>query len=163
MIRIDDTRQTGEEILHFSRWLLSSKYRLMARFLGDLKTVPSPQRVIELEARYRRALQHGERIYAANGVVSILLALGVLTAAASALADVTGLAAPIGPLERVAAVAASASIALIALRLAFDRYLERVDVVATFLATLLFKAAPSPGGPDAPRTGPTAMPRPEKT
>lgn len=139
-LKIDDSRSTGEEILHFWRWLFVSKYHLISRFLGDLKSTPSAGRVDELDERLRRALRHGERVYQARSVVNLLLALGVVTAAAGAIADTSGLEAPFGLLERVAALAASVSLALIVLRLAFGRYLERVDVAATFLAMLIAKA-----------------------
>ena len=136
-LRFDDEARTGDEILDFWRWLLVSKYRLMGRFLGDLKATPDASRAAELDVRYRRALQQGERAYQLRSIVSILLALGVLMAAGSALAQMANLDASAGPVERVAAVATSTSVALLALRLVLDRYLERIDVAAIFLATLM--------------------------
>lgn len=131
---LDDEHHVGEEALHFARWFSQSKYRLMAEFLGEIARAPEERDPSRLKDRFARAVAHAHRVHQARGVVTGLLALGVVAAAASAVGDALGLAAPIGLLERAAALSASAALVLVAIRLALDRYLERVDVAAIFLA-----------------------------
>lgn len=138
----DDEHTLGEEALHFTKWFTRSKYHLMRRFLGELRRAPETRDAGTLELRYRRALTHALRVQRARTVVTFLLALGVIAAAASAVANVLDVALPTGFLERAAAFSASVSVALVAVRLLLDRYLERVDVSATFLAIQLATARP---------------------
>lgn len=140
-LALDDEHRVGAEALHFTRWFLRSKYRLMGEFLGDLSRAPAERDPAVLRERFSRAIQHAHRVHQARSFVTALLALGVFTAAGSAVGDALGMAAPFGLLERVAAIAASASVLLVALRLLFDRYLERVDVAATFLGIELATCA----------------------
>ena len=139
-LSLDDDHHAGEEVLHFTTWLLRSKYRLMGEFLGDLQADPSARDATILRARFCRALQHAERVQRARGVVTLLLALGVLTTAATTVANALGVDAPLGALEQAAAIAGSATLLLVALRLLFDRYLERVDVAAMFLGMQMTNA-----------------------
>lgn len=135
----------GEEALHFTRWFAQSKYRLMGEFLGEIERAPETRSVPDLRSRYCRALEHGQRVHQARGIVTLLLAIGVVAAAVSTIANAldapAALAADVAAwtafLERLAAISASVSVLLIAIRLAMDRYLERIDVTATFLAMQL--------------------------
>lgn len=146
----DEDHRIGEEALHFTKWFMRSKYDLMGRFLGELCQDPSQRDVDTLRARYRRALHHAQRVHVARGVVTFLLALGVIAAATSAVAGVLDVDLPTGFLERAAAVSASASVVLVAARLLLDRYLERCDVAATFLAIELATARGAPAASRAP-------------
>lgn len=122
----------GDEALEFTRWFAKSKYQLMGSFLGELTgSDGGPKQVRE---RFCRTLTHAHRVHAVRGVVTFVLALGVLAAAASAVANAIDVPAPTGILERAAAISTSLSVLLVAARLALDRYLERCDVAATFLA-----------------------------
>lgn len=144
-LTLDDDHSIGEEALHFTRWFMQSKYHLMGRFLGELQSDAQEREPEALRARYCRSLQHGQRVQRARGVVTFLLALGVIAAAASTVANLlhlgAGAAATTQLLERGAAISASATVILVALRLLLDRYLERVDIVATFLAMQLASSA----------------------
>lgn len=124
--------------MHFGKWFAQSKYRLMGRFLGELVEAPQEREMEELRERYGRALTHGQRVHRMRGVVTVLLAIGAGTAAGSAIADALLLG---DLLAGVAAIAGSLTVGLLLLRLAFDRYLERVDVTATFLAIQLARVA----------------------
>lgn len=142
-VRLNEHR-LGEEALHFTRWFAHSKYHLMGGFAMELTRAGDPTRLRE---RFSQTLQHAQRVHQARAVVTLLLALGVVAAAASAIANLLRVAAPTGILERAAALSASLSVLLIALRIGFDRYLERCDVAATFLAIQLSAASSSaPGG-----------------
>lgn len=138
----DEDHKLGEEALHFTRWFAQSKYHLMARFLGELRHASGERDARVLQERYCNALTHAQRVHQARAVVTFLLALGVVSAATSAVANALDVDVQAGLLERAAALAASASVLLVALRLLLDRYLERVDVTATFLAIQLATAPP---------------------
>jgi hypothetical protein len=122
----------------------------MASFLGELEEPPEARDEQALRARFCRAVSHAIRVQWARSAVTALLALGVLTTALATAADVLiippalagDVAATRALVERIAAWSASASILLVALRLAFDRYLGLVDVSATFLAIQLASARP---------------------
>lgn len=134
-----------EESLHFARWFASSRYRLMAEFLTELEEPASERATDALRDRYCRALAHGQRVMRARAFVTALLALGVIATAVTAVMRLVALpgaieadvAATQDLLDRLAAYSASAAVLLVGLRMAFDRYLERVDVTATFLAIQL--------------------------
>lgn len=136
----DDEHTLGEEALHFTRWFAKSKYRLMAEFLGELVRAPEERDPARLRERFLRALMHAQRVLQVRFGVTFLLALGVVAAAASTLANLLDVAAPTGWLERAAAWSASLTVVLVAARLLLDRYLERCDVAATFLAIELAAA-----------------------
>lgn len=131
-----------EEALQFTRWFTSSKYALMARFLGELDDDPSERNAGQIRDRYCRALTHGQRVTHARTAVTVLLALGVVATAVATLVRLFAVPTMVAGdvlatqafLDRLAAYSASSAAALVALRLMFDRYLERVDVAATFLA-----------------------------
>lgn len=129
----------GEEALHFTRWFAKSKYHLMGGFLGELTGPPGD--TARLRERFERTLRHAHRVHTARGAVTLLLALGVIAAAATTIANLLNVEAPTGIVERAAALSASLSVVLIALRLGLDRYLERCDVSATFLAIQLSASA----------------------
>lgn len=133
-LSLDDDHHAGEEVLHFMRWILRSKYRLMGEFLGDLQTEPERRDPAALRSQFCRTLQHAERVHRGRGIVTFLLALGVVATAATTVANALGVDSGLGVLARAAAYSGSATVLLVGLRLLFDRYLERVDVVATFLA-----------------------------
>ena len=130
----EEDHRLGEEALHFAKWFARSKYQLMGGFFGELRRAPDKRDPEVLHDRFCRALTHAQRVHQARGVVTFLLALGVVAAASSAVANALDVDLPQGMLERAAALSASMSVVLIAIRLLIDRYLERVDVAATFLA-----------------------------
>lgn len=135
--RAHRTRDDGE--IRFLSWYLRSRFDLMERFLEDLEAPTTPLDV--LRARFLRTVQHAKRVLVARGVVTFLLALGVVATAAAAVVEVVwvpetfepGVVATSAFLAKAAAIAGSASLVLLLLRLAFDRYLGLVDVCATFL------------------------------
>lgn len=154
-LHLDEDHRLGEEAMHFTRWFLQSKYALMAGFLGELRRAPDERDAARIQERFCRALRHAERTNRARGVVTLLLALGVVATGATSVANLVDapelvegdVAATATLLERAAAVAASASILLVAMRLLLDRYLERIDVAATFLAMQLATTVrPTPRG-----------------
>lgn len=142
------SRDLGDDALRFARWFTRGKYVLMEDFLGELRKAPEARNEEELEARFARAVAHGKRIQAARSVVTVLLGLGVVAAAFATLARFLYVPDPLAGdvaftaslLDRVAALSASSAVVLVALRLAFDRYLSLVDVTATFLAMQLATA-----------------------
>lgn len=135
-------RHLGEDALHFGRWFFKSKFALMQSFLGELRDDPGERDEREIEDRFLRATQHALRVQTARGVVTALLALGVVATAAASLAKSVAIPTAFAGdvdfwltmLGRVAAISASASVLLLLARLAFDRYLEQVETTATFLA-----------------------------
>lgn len=131
---------SGERALDLASWFLRSKYALMAGFAGELREAPGERDAVELEARLSAALERGERGLRVRTAVTVLLAASVLSALVATLARaVDGLVLHdlARLVDQVAAVSTSLSVVLVALRLACDRYLERVDVTATFLAAQL--------------------------
>lgn len=130
----------GEEALEFTRWFAKSKYHMMGAFLGELMD-PAPHDTKLLRRRYCQAVKHALRFHRVRGAVTILLALGVIAATAASVLNALNSDAPIGLLERAAAISASISVVLVAARLLLDRYLERCDVAATFLAIQLSVAS----------------------
>lgn len=141
----DDERDFGEEALGTAKWFLQSKYRLMGRFLAELERPPGERDPELLRVRYDRALRHGERVHRARTFVTVFLAIGAITATGSAVANALGVGEI---LARAAAFSASATVLLLALRLSLDRYLERVDVAATFLAIQLTVSADAGSAPE---------------
>lgn len=133
-IELDEDHRIGEEALHFTRWFAKSKYHLMGRFLGELQRAPEERDLAVLRDRFCRALSHAHRVHRARGIVTFFLALGVIATAASAVLNALDLDASTSVLDRAAAFSASVSVVLIAARLLLDRYLERADVAATFIA-----------------------------
>lgn len=135
-------RELGEGALKFARWYTRSKFALMRDFLDDLETPRDSRDLPTLRSRFLRALRHAERVLWARLAVTLLLAASVLATVISAVLGVlwvpTLLANDIEAtrllLTSVSAFAGSASVLLLVLRLAFDRYLELVDTSATFLA-----------------------------
>jgi hypothetical protein len=81
----------------------------------------------------------------------VLLAAGAIAATGSAVANALGVGLI---LDRVAAFSASAAILLVAVRLALDRYLDRVDVAVTFIAIQLTVSADAE--PREPPSSPSA-------
>ena len=140
---LDDEHTLGEEALHFTRWFAKSKYHLMGQFLGELQRPAAERDAATLRDRFCRAITHAHRVHQARGFVTLLLALGVLAAAATAVLNTLGWDAETQALDRAAAYSASASVVLIAMRLLLDRYLERADVAATFLAMQLVASRPA--------------------
>lgn len=144
----------GDDALRFMRWYAGGKYALMAGFLGELDDPPQERDGEALRGRFCAALAHGRRVQTARAVVTFFLALGVVTTALATVAtafflpDVLAGDVATGRafLERVAAWSATFAVVLVALRLAFDRYLELVDTSATFLAMQL---ATTPRRPEA--------------
>lgn len=129
----------GDEALHFARWFRKSKFALMQDFLGEIDCPPADRDAAVIRRRFLAATRHAKRVLVARLVVTVLLAAGVVAAAAASLARV--LVVPsvdvdlwVATLDRAAAVSASASVLLVALRLGFDRYLDLVQTTATFLA-----------------------------
>lgn len=151
-LALNDDHSAGEEVLQFTRWFLQSKYKLMGQFLGDLQRTHDAAERERLREYYCRALQHAQYTQRVRGTITVFLALGVLAAAATSIARLLHVAYSSGALDQAAAYSASASVALIAARLAVDRYLERVDIVATFVAIELSASA---GSPEAARSRPT--------
>lgn len=134
-----ESPRMGASHVGSARWFFQSKYKLMGRFLAELERDPSARDAEELRDRYERALRHGLRVQVARAVVTALLAFGVVATVAAMVLNLLRLPEALGgnvetALDRVAAYATSGAAVLLALRLALDRYLERVDVSATFLA-----------------------------
>lgn len=140
---LDDEHHLGEEALHLTRWFATSKYVLMGRFLGELQRAPEERDLATLRDRYCRAITHAHRVHQARGLVTLLLALGVVAAATTSVLNALDVDASTRALDRAAAFSASASVVLIAARLLMDRYLERADVAATFIAIQLAASAPA--------------------
>lgn len=140
-IELDDDHRLGEEALHLTRWFAKSKYHLMGQFLGELQRPADQRDVAKLRDRFCRAITHAHRVHQARGLVTFFLALGVVAAAASAVLNALEVDASTSALERAAAFSASVSVLLVAARLLLDRYLERADVAATFLAMQLVASA----------------------
>lgn len=144
----------GDDALRFMKWYVGGKYALMAGFLGELDDPPELRDGKALRDRFCQAVQHGRRVAIARTLVTALLALGVVTTAAATLTTVFFLpsafegdvAAVRASVDRLAAWSASFSVVLVALRLAFDRYLDLVDTSAHFLAMQL---ATTPRPPQA--------------
>lgn len=138
-------RRLGEGALQFGRWYLSDRFSLMQGFLGELTCDPGERRVEEIERRFLKATRHAKRVLLARSFVTFLLTLGLVATAASAwmgrLPVSDALASHAAPslqlLDTVAAIAGSASLLLLVLRLSFDRYLALVETSATFLAIQL--------------------------
>lgn len=130
----------ASDLRDFARWYLKSRYALMTRFLADLEARPARDRE-RVREDFLHAVRHGERVHRARGVVTFLLALGVVATVAATVVDVLwvpdvlegDVARATSALDRAAAIAGSFTLVLVALRLAFDRYLERIDVCASFL------------------------------
>jgi hypothetical protein len=145
----------GDDALRFMRWYAGGKYALMGSFLGELDDPPGERDAETLRRRFCQAVAHGRRVQMARTVVTALLALGVVTTAFAAVANVllvpSSLSGDVAAggrfLARVAAWSATFAVVLVLLRLAFDRYLELVDTSATFLAMQL---ATTPRTQDAP-------------
>jgi hypothetical protein len=100
-------------------------------------------------------VSHALRVQRARTLVTVLLAVSVAGTAIATMANVAylpGLSIELSAtkllVERVAAWSASLSILLVAMRLAFDRYLGLVDVSATFLAIQLAGARPAARSPE---------------
>ena len=142
----------GDDALRFMKWYAGGKYALMGGFLGELDDRPEERDAEALRARFCEAVSHGRRVQAARTGVTVLLALGVVTTAFATVANTLDVpeafAGDVGSarlmLERVAAWSATFAVVLVALRLAFDRYLDLVDTSATFLAMQLATAARPP-------------------
>jgi hypothetical protein len=135
--------------LRFLRWFLKSRFALMGGYADLLSRDPSERDVGLLRARFLEAVRHAERVLLARGVVTLLLAFGavttVTTAVLGSLALPEGLEAPRSltalALRRVESVAGSLTLVLLALRLAFSRYLDLIDVTATYTAIALAGAS----------------------
>lgn len=153
-------RRLGSGALDFTRWFFQSKYALMASFMGELEEPPDARDEADLRHRYCAALTHGVRVQRLRTLVTVLLAMGVVTAAFATALDALVLPPLLAGnldatrilLQKVAAWSASASVLLVALRLAFDRYLGLVDVSAIFLGMQL--ATVKPSGASGPRASP---------
>lgn len=147
-LELDDDHSMGEEALHLTRWFAKSKYHLMGGFLGELQRSPAQRDPTILRDRFCRALSHAHRVHQARGIVTFFLALGVIATAASAVLNALDMDASTRVLDRAAAFSASVSVVLIAARLLLDRYLERADVAATFIA-IQMAASPPPAAVQA--------------
>lgn len=138
-------RHVGDDALRFMRWYAGGKYALMGGFLGELDDPPDARDAAALRDRFCKVVSHGRRVAIARTVVTALLALGVVTSAVAAIANAADLPGRLegdveamrGALSRVAAWAATFAVVFVALRIAFDRYLDLVDTSATFLAMQL--------------------------
>lgn len=143
-------RREETDDIRFLDWYLQSRFHLMERFLEDFEHPTTP--VVVLKRRFLRAIRHAKRVLAARGVVTVLLALGVLATAAAGVAEAVWVPDPFEPgvaatstlLARLAAVAGSASLLLLLSRLALDRYLELIDTCATFLGMQLAASTTRP-------------------
>lgn len=149
-----DLGRLGDEALSFARWFRSSRFDLMGAFYGDLKEDPDLRDRPAIEDRFRRALAHGKRVLRLRLVVTILLAMGAVATASTALARmlwvptlyVDDVQVALALLDRSAAIAGSATLLLVGLRLLFDRYLDMVTTSATFLAMQLASCRGLPPG-----------------
>ena len=140
-----NVRDLGNGALDFAKWFRKSKFDLMAGFFGELEKDPAQRDRADVERRFLAAIRHAKRVLLARGVVTLLLAIGVVATAGAAVARVLWVPAvltfevqaTLAALDRLAAVAGSVTVVLVVLRLLFDRYLEMVDTSATFLAMQL--------------------------
>lgn len=140
-----NVRGLGEGALDFARWFRSSKFDLMAAFYGELDAPAGTRDVEDLERRFLAALRHGKRVLLARGIVTFVLALGVVATAAAAVARVVWVPSPLemdvamtlAALDRFAALSGSVTVVLVLARLLFDRYVALVETSATFLAMQL--------------------------
>ncbi|HVL49181.1 MAG TPA: hypothetical protein VM889_11540 [Candidatus Thermoplasmatota archaeon] len=143
----------GDEALSFARWFLKSRFDLMESFTAELARAPRERDVAALKRRFHKATRHAKRVQLARLVVTVLLALGavttVLAAAGAALSLPREVDAPVEAgtalLDEVAALAGTATVGLVALRLGFDRYLDLVGVTATFVAMQITASAGATG------------------
>ena len=136
-----------DEDVSFPRWYFRTRFDLMERFVDDLER-PSHS-VPHLRRRFLHAVHHAQRVLVARAVVTFLLALGVLATAAAGVVGAVWVPDTLEPgvvatsrfLARMAAVTGSASLLLLGLRLAFDRYIRLVETCATFLGMQIAAAS----------------------
>lgn len=123
------------------RALASSRLQRLEDALPTLSRAPDPA----LAARLVRTIAKGKRAARGRLVVTILLAFGVIATAAAAVLNAADaptalegdVATARAALARTAAAAGSATLVLLALRLAFDRYVGLVEMDAIVLAMRL--------------------------
>lgn len=135
-------------LLGFFRWFFRSRFHHMEEYLDELTRDPSEIDAASVRARFLRATRHGQRVLAARLSVTILLTAGILTTTIASVANAVDVPEALQGdvdrardlLERVAAIAGSFTILLLALRLAFDRYLRLLETRALLLATQLSAA-----------------------
>lgn len=143
-------RDIGDDALAFARWFAKDRFQLMEGFLHELERAPGERDAAALKARFLHAVRHARTVLALRGVVTVLLAFSVVATAASTLLD--NLAAlnqrlpalldmPVDQLRAlllgIQAVSAAGALVFLVLRLAFDRYLELIQVTATYTAMQL--------------------------
>jgi hypothetical protein len=144
----------GDEAVRFATWFAKSKFQLMESFLGELDRRPAERDRAALRERFLHACKHGQQVLIVQGVVTALLAFGVVVTASSAALDrlqtindnlLPGLFhLPLGELRTllvsIQAIAGSATLILILARFAVARYLALVEVSATYLGMQIASA-----------------------
>lgn len=139
----------------FLRWFVRDEFALRRSFVHELRRARESRDPALIERRLDHALRHAKQALVARTVVTALLSLGVVSTVLSTLAGVVWQPPGLTTLvDRVAAVAGSATVVLVVARLAVDRYLNLVAVTADYLAMMLAsggEGAQGRGGADAPR------------
>lgn len=138
----------GDDALSFAKWYLRNKFQLMESFAGELDKHPMRRDPLYLKERFLDAVKHAKQVLWVRTVVTVLLALGALTTVVSTFLDLFVAAPVLGATAAltqsvfavVAGVAGSLTLVLIVARIALDRYLELVDVAATYTAMQLAAA-----------------------
>jgi len=126
----------------FVKWFATSKYALMERYLPQLERGSFERDPARLRARFQRVLALANRVRRMRIVVTVFLAMGIIATVVSRILDRIPLHQMLGAdeafihdvLDNASTFSASFAVVFLGLRLAFDRYLARIDVNATFLA-----------------------------
>lgn len=147
-VRREPEDQPKGGIVGFARWFARNRFHHMEDYLDELEQDPATIDAGEVRARFLRATVHGQRVLAARLVVTVLLALGVITTATASIANAIDVPEAFqGDVEvardlfaRIAGYAGSATVLLLALRLGFDRYLRLIETTAMLLAMQLSAA-----------------------
>lgn len=135
----------------FARWFFTNRFRHMEQYRDELEQDPRSIDAARVRERFERATRHGQRVLTARLVVTALLALGLATTTIASLLNAVSIPTGVeGDVERlhgllvdVATIAASFSVLLLGLRLAFDRYLRLIETSALLLAMQLSAARTS--------------------
>lgn len=153
--RVEPEDEPRGGILGFVKWYAQNRFHHMEQYLPELEQEPSQVDAKRVRERFLKATRHAKRVMVARLVVTALLALGIVATAVAAVANAVAVPAALSTdvdrlrdwLARAAAVSGSATLLLLLLRLAFDRYLRLIETSALLLAMQLSAARAAP--PDA--------------
>ena len=141
-------KDVGDEALRFARWFVKNKFALMESFVHELDRDPLARNPEPLRRRFLEAVRHAEKVLLARAIVTFLLAGSAVTALASAVVERLQGTPVLGAtveqtfslLDFVIGISGSLTLVLIVARLGLDRYLELIDVTATYTAMQLASA-----------------------